>query len=90
MKLSVNNYAICTHLGGHLLMWLYKQFHLLADRSNGCAYAIGSVVPVCLSVVCSVCTVVNQVRLTEKLSEEANRKCPMANRMVTWPMTHQD
>jgi len=28
--------------------------------------------------------------LTEKLPEEANRKFPMGNRMVTWPMTSRN
>jgi len=30
------------------------------------------------------------VRLTEKLSEEANKKWPMGNRMVTWRLTSRD
>jgi len=30
------------------------------------------------------------VRLIEKLSEEANRKWPMGNQMVTWPMASGD
>jgi len=30
------------------------------------------------------------VRLIVKLSEEANRKWPMGNRMVTCPMTSRD
>ena len=30
------------------------------------------------------------MRVTEKLSEEANRKWPIGNRKVTWPMTSRD
>jgi len=73
------------------LLWdVLKYYHmsqrilfLAADRTNGCA--------------CS------QVRLSSvtyalwlngasylKMSEEANRKWPMGNGMVTWPMTSRD
>jgi len=42
-----------------------------------------------LSVVCNVC-IVEKVRLSEKLFEEANRKWPMGNRIVTCLMTSCD
>ena len=35
-----------------------------------------------LPVICNICIVDKQVCLTEKLSEEANRKWPKENRMV--------
>jgi len=61
---------------------------VLADRTNGCAYAtVLRPSIVCLS---SVTYVLWLNGASYRKSDEANRKWPMGNRLVTWPMTSRD
>ena len=58
----------------------FTAYRFSADRTNRRAYAT----VLCPSVVCNVCIVAKRcVRLTEKLSEEPNRKSSTGSRMVT-------
>jgi len=62
----------------------------LADRTRLC-YSVAFVSICLLSVTyMNILWVVWFHSLAEKLSEEANRKCPMGNRMVMWPTTSRD
>jgi len=72
----------------HVYVYIYllsadPLLYILADRTNGRAYAaVLRPSVVCRSVVCNVCIVAKRC--------ETNRKWPMGNRTVTWPMTSRD